>query len=415
MPVIIQYLLKLSLSIAVIHAFYYLVLRRLTFYNLNRWYLAGYTVLCFVIPFINVAQIADRVDEKLPVLTYIPSVQNIRSYIPSGIGQTAQYSWTIWDGIIVLLAVGSAILVIKMIMQIISFIRLKQKAEVLSDNGATIYHIDEQVMPFSFGNSIYLNKNSHTDKELEEIIMHEYVHVKQMHSVDILIAELFCVINWYNPFAWFMRHSIRQNLEFIADDNVVRSGINKKDYQYHLLKVVGTPQYRIANQFNFSSLKKRIIMMNQQRSAKVHLLKFMFILPLLAVTLLAFRSEIAKAVTKISAIPANNSKAKQTVGNGQINVIKTQKPTDKTVDVQAYFTGEVLKAKKNKGTYFLVIKHGDRYDAYTNLSAINVKEGDKITKGQVIGAVALDKTTGLPTIKFSMFNSLANIDAREIL
>jgi len=536
MPVIIQYLLKLSLSVAVIHAFYYLMLRRLTFYNLNRWYLAGYTVLCFVIPFINVAQIADRADEKLPVLTYIPSVQNIRSYIPSGIGQTAQHSWTIWDGIIALLAIGSAILIIRLIVQMASFIRLKQRAEVLSDNGAVIYHIDEQVMPFSFGNSIYLNKNSHTDKELEEIIMHEYVHVKQMHSVDILIAELFCVINWYNPFAWFMRHSIRQNLEFIADDNVVRSGINKKDYQYHLLKVVGIPQYSIANQFNFSSLKKRIIMMNQQRSAKIHLLKFMFILPLLAVTLLAFRSEIANAIIKVKHMPitikfmntANTlrskpvqavvTKTKQATANPQItddgqmkftsldsavvdnvkqfitlfghaklsnatggieapiimadknkddgeidfknalveldgkmvdigaidlnkitsvNVMRskmaiaqfgekgkygallysTQKATIpvtvglqsnknggshatltdngfstgyQTGKVTAFSGGEVIKTVKIYDTYLLIVKHDDMFDAYSNLALVNVKKGDKVNKGQVIGAANFD-------------------------
>jgi beta-lactamase regulating signal transducer with metallopeptidase domain len=98
------------------------------------------------------------------------------------------------------------------------------------------------------------------------------------------MAEMLCILNWYNPFAWFIRHNIRQNLEFIADDNVVRSGMDIKAYQYHLLKVVGIPQYRIANQFNFSSLKKRIMMMNRAKTAKIHLVKFLFILPLIAVT-----------------------------------------------------------------------------------------------------------------------------------
>src|ERR1700748_1148347 len=263
MPAILQYLLKLSVSAGVIYAFYYLVLRRLTFYHLNRWYLTGYTLLCLIIPFINVNPIADKADAQLPALNYIPIVQNIKNYVPPTLSKATPHAFNMWYTLIALLSIGSLVLLVKLAMQMISFVRLKRNAECISDDGTVIYHIDEEIMPFSFGNSIYLNKTLHTEKELEEIIMHEYVHVKQMHSADILVAELFCVLNWYNPFAWLIRHSIRQNLEFIADDNVVRSGIDKKAYQYHLLKVVGIPQYRLANQFNFSSLKKRIIMMNR--------------------------------------------------------------------------------------------------------------------------------------------------------
>src|ERR1700761_1317883 len=95
MPVIIQYLLKLSLSISVIYAFYYLVLRRLTFYNLNRWYLCGYTLLCFIIPFININPIASKADEKLPALNYIPAMQNMH-FTPADTNAPA-YVYGIWD------------------------------------------------------------------------------------------------------------------------------------------------------------------------------------------------------------------------------------------------------------------------------------------------------------------------------
>lgn len=421
MPTIIQYLLKLTVSAAVIYAFYYLVLRRLTFYNLNRWYLSGYTLLCFVIPFINITQIASKADEKIPALNYIPVVQNINNYMLPAMNDIEHHSFSIWDAILPMLAIGSVILLVKLAVQMISFMHMKRNARLISDKDSAIYHVDGQIMPFSFGRSIYLNKNMHSDKELGEIIMHEYVHVKQLHSADILIAELFCVVNWFNPFAWFIRHSIRQNLEFIADDNVVRSGINKKDYQYHLLKVVGIPQYRIANQFNFSSLKKRIIMMNRAKSAKIHLLKFMFILPLLAVTLMAFRSEIANTVNKITTKPAvakainlmSQSTATQQSDALKKDAIVTDKNEDaKTPDttgemsmnVTAYFKGEVLSTQKISGTYIIIIRDHDRFDTYSNLISVNVKKGDKITKGQLLGTVDFDTITGIPKLKYSMYN-----------
>lgn len=126
--------------------------------------------------------------------------------------------------------------------------------------------------------------------------------MKQNHTLDILVGELLCIINWFNPFAWLIRHSIRQNLEFIADDFVLKNGLDKKTYQYHLLKVVGTPQYRIANNFNFSSLKKRIVMMNKLKSAKLHLIKFLFVLPLIAVLLVAFRDKYKNGFDKRSSV-----------------------------------------------------------------------------------------------------------------
>jgi TonB-dependent SusC/RagA subfamily outer membrane receptor len=107
-----------------------------------------------------------------------------------------------------------------------------------------------------------------------------------------MLAELLCIISWYNPFSWLIRYSIRQNLEFIADQQVLASGLDRKNYQYHLLKVVGEPLYRLTNNFNFSSLKKRILMMNKSRSTRLHLLKFLFIVPLLGVLLVAFRDKV---------------------------------------------------------------------------------------------------------------------------
>ena len=195
------YVIKLSVSLAVLWIFYQLLLRRLTFYNLNRWYLLGYSVLCFFIPLVDVGPALGPPDQG-GVVGLIPVV-----VIAAPVSRP---EWGIWDVLAAVFLVGAAVLL--------------------------------------------------------------------------------TVVGWYNPFVWLIRYSIRQNLEFIADRQVVGSGVDRKAYQYHLLNVVGRPAYRLANSFNFSSLKKRIVMMNKVRSARVHLVKFLFVLPLLAVLLLAFRS-----------------------------------------------------------------------------------------------------------------------------
>src|SRR6187455_2016200 len=294
MSLLIQYLLKLSISLAIVWLFYQFILRRLTFYNSNRWYLLGYTLLSFFIPFVDISTIlGNNSGTNNGLIQFIPSVHQYTialeeaSDCPVPIWST---SYDKWDWTAFALMIGAVILLIRFIVRYISFIRIRNRSKLISTDGIKIYQVDESIIPFSFGKSVFINSNLHTEDELREIVRHEFVHVRQNHSIDIIWGELLCLLNWYNPFAWLLKRSIRQNLEFIADNKVVQNGIDKKEYQYLLLKVIGNSQYSIATQFNFSSLKKRIAMMNKTKSAKRHLLQMLFLLPATAVLLLAFRN-----------------------------------------------------------------------------------------------------------------------------
>ena len=161
---------------------------------------------------------------------------------------------------------GAIVMLLRVLLQYILLRRLRAKSQLLTGHDKVqLYETSENITPFSFGNAIYINPARHTEEELQRIIQHEFVHVRQQHSIDLLAGELLCIINWFNPFAWCIRHAIRQNLEFIADRQVLQNGIAKKEYQYLLLKVIGVPQYALASHFNFSNLKKRIAMMNKMK------------------------------------------------------------------------------------------------------------------------------------------------------
>jgi hypothetical protein len=291
MPIVPLFLFKLSVSLAAVWCFYQLVLRRLTFHTLNRWYLLGYALLSFVFPLINIGPMLPDGPVGEPVLLqFIPAMGGgVRGSVAAVGTVSRSAGLSAWTVILSVLTVGSALLVARVIVRWLSLVRLRRKARLIAGGAVKIYQVDGPVIPFSFGNAIYINPQLHTEKEWEDIILHEYVHIRQKHTIDILIAELICIVNWYNPFAWLIRYSIRQNLEFIADQKVLDKGVDRKGYQYHLLKVMGEPRYRLANNFNFSSLKKRIVMMNKIRSARVQLLKLLFLLPLAGVLLVAFR------------------------------------------------------------------------------------------------------------------------------
>ena len=302
MPAIVLYFLKVSVSLAIVWVFYQLLLRRLTFYTLNRWYLLGYSVLAFFIPLVDLGPLLGGGERSMVLL--IPSIGEY------GIGPVAAKGWMedfgSWNWLVVGMMIGAMVLLVRLVVRWASLYKIRRGAQLVRDGGVKVYQVEGAIRPFSFGDAIYINPRLHTEKEWSEIVLHEYVHIRGRHSFDILFSELLCILNWYNPFVWLIRYSVRQNLEFIADRTVLENGVDKKGYQYHLLKVVGDQEYHLANNFNFSSLKKRIIMMNKIRSARLHLLKFLFILPLMGVLLVAFRSRLVGEETLVSKKDSGN-------------------------------------------------------------------------------------------------------------
>lgn len=288
MPLLIPYLIKFSLGLSLVYLFYQAFLRRLTFYNWNRWYLILYPLFCLLLAFTNISPwLQERALDRESWIHLVPSVSGAASYLPESAGSgTGLSAWTI---VLLVLAAGSLLLAVRLLIQYLSLRRLRRRSVLLVDGKVRIYEVQEPVAPFSFGQSIFIHQPQHTEEELREIIRHEFIHVRQRHSIDILLSEGICLLNWFNPFAWLLRHSLRQNLEFIADQAVLNNGVDRTRYQYLLLKVMGNAPFRIAPQFNFSSLKKRIAMMNKIKSARIHLVKFLFVLPLAAFMLLAFR------------------------------------------------------------------------------------------------------------------------------
>jgi len=337
MSLLIQYVIKLTISLAVVWLFYQFVLRRLTFYNSNRWYLLAYTLLSFFIPFINISSIVEN--KSNDILQIVPSVHQYTTELEEASQCPAPIwsSYDKWDLIAFGLMIVAGILLLRFVISYFSFLKIQRKAKLISTDGVNIYQVDENIIPFSFGNSIFINSKLHTELELEEIVRHEFVHVRQNHTIDIIWAELLCIINWYNPFAWLLKRSMRQNLEFIADNKVIRDGINKKEYQYLLLKVIGNNQFSIATQFNFSSLKKRIAMMNKSKSAKRQLGRFFLLLPVFAIILLSFRQSLKQ-------LPIEK-RIQQTVISDTIPDVK-----------EANNKGYYIDIKDNKGNCTVVVK-----------------------------------------------------------
>jgi len=199
MPLLLSYLLKLSLSLAVVFLFYHLVLRKLTFYNWNRWYLLGYSLLSFLIPFIDISKVLQQQEwAENNIVQWVPVIHNTAATLAS---EDNPHAFTAWGLISLLIIAGMVTMLVRLLIQFISFHRMVKHAEPLAigavpGSGMKLYQVNENIIPFSFGNSIFINQRLHTREELQEIVWHEFIHVKQKHSLDIICGEQLSLVNW---------------------------------------------------------------------------------------------------------------------------------------------------------------------------------------------------------------------------
>ncbi|MEJ2585088.1 MAG: M56 family metallopeptidase, partial [Robiginitalea sp.] len=176
--------------------------------------------------------------------------------------------------------------------QLLNLLGLLKNPNTEREDGCTLVPTDRISTPFSFFRYIFFNPKFHDIEELERILEHEKAHARQLHSLDVLLGRATAILLWMNPIAWWYQKSIQQNLEFLADAQAVRKLRSVKEYQYTLLKVSGnTLTPALVNSFYSSLIKKRIVMLQQNQSKTIHLLKYLLILPVLAAFLMAFNRE----------------------------------------------------------------------------------------------------------------------------
>ncbi len=321
-------ILSYSISVSIIILVLYLVLHQIinhsTHFRFNRMSILGVLGLSLALPCIH----------DFTVISFSPvtALENSDSIINMGstmsrtsVVSMADDSATAYPWLPIVLIVYLSGIVVLSCREVISFLRLFRMIAVCEKkriNGLTICHITDNVTaPFSWGNYIFLHDTEYDDSSC--IYIHEKAHTDRRHWVDILFADLFCILLWYNPFAWMTRQLMKLNHEFEADEAVVSSGINTYDYQRLLVaKAMGNRSVPIANSFaaDKRSFRKRVLTMSKRRSSNKTMLIALLSIPavILAGTALAtpvssrllseisdysFRKDLLAAETRPEAAP----------------------------------------------------------------------------------------------------------------
>ncbi|RPD49418.1 M56 family peptidase [Hymenobacter sediminis] len=304
-PELLPYLLKVNGALLLFCAGYYLLLRRLTFFRLNRAFLLVVLLFAPLYPLVDFSQ---WFVQSQPLPTQLLELAPNWQALP--VGAAAAPAATNW--LVLAYWAGVGVLAVRFLLQLLSLYRLHRRSRPTEFNGVGFRAVPEPVAPFAFWQTVYLNPDQHAPEELPAILCHEQVHVREWHTLDVLLAQLSLLFYWFNPGVWLLRQALHENLEFNTDYRVLQSGLlQPKAYQYRLLQQSVQSQAdsnSLVSHFNFHLLKTRIAMMNKPRTAPAQAARYLLLLPL-ALGLLSFSTPGATSARVAPAHSINNSGA----------------------------------------------------------------------------------------------------------
>lgn len=383
------YLLQVNLGIILFYALYKLICTRDTLFNSRRLILMLALILPFIIPLIDIREWMETRD-SLVMLTNFDYSTTIPEIVVGTAGtEPGNQVFVISEWIKNIYIAGILALSVRLIVQAISLYMIILRTPEKTVNGIRIKCMKDKSGPFSFLNWIFLNPDNVKEEEMNEILTHEMAHVRQKHSIDVIISELVNICCWINPFAWLMKREVRLNLEFLADRKVMDAGFATKSYQYHLLGLTYSHKYGLSNNFNFSHLKQRIIMMNKKKTNGAGHIKYaLFAIPAFAL-LLAGNISCSSEATKTDDVKENAATEKANEAEVIVQEPATKDEAFAVVEQMPEFPGGM----KELMTY---LKDNIKYPKAAQ---------DKKVQGRVIVQFVVEKD-GTPT----EFNVVRSVD-----
>ena len=280
------YIFKFSACLVVFWLLYALLLERQTMHLFKRFYLLGAFALSLAIPALTITEYVEPVAMDYDVSDmYIPFeaefVELPAEKIPEFTLETIL--WAVYTLGVILLSIRFLVNLIRLYKRISDHPKHKKQSLIY-------VLLSKYRIPHSFFKYIFVNQKRFEENQIpNEVILHEEAHAKQLHSVDILLVEFLQIIFWFHPLVYVLKHHIKLNHEFLADDAVLQQGANTKIYQNILLQFSSsTGSHQLSSAINYSSFKKRFTVMKTQTSKTRIWLSTLLVLPILALLFYSF-------------------------------------------------------------------------------------------------------------------------------
>ena len=387
------YLLQISGIFTSLVILYYFLFRNLTFHGFNRTVLLALIPLALLIPLadlpINIEPFTGQLGALHPEARIIEGKnlhqQDVHQNTTPYLFYIAAIYW-----------IGAGIGFCYLVMAVFKIAHIKQlaKKSELYDN---VFYTANTQTAFSFFKWVFIPRDTKQNHQAI-IIKHELAHLKYLHKIDLFITELFTVFTWFNPFNILYKKLLKSAHEYQADAYVTQGHATKSDYLSVLLEnLSSTSGNYITSNFNHLSIKNRIFMMTKIKSPRIQSLRYLLLLPLIAVFLVAFTTATGTEPSIFPIAKGLYEKISSPYGVTRKDPFSEKKQVHRGIDIVAPLgtavlatgNGKVTKAQE-EGAYgnLIIIDHGNQVQSlYAHLEKINVEEGDQVNLGDAIGTL----------------------------
>ncbi|MET7029822.1 M56 family metallopeptidase [Sediminicola luteus] len=372
------YLLKFSALLAIFLVFYKVFLEQATMHQFKRFYLLGAFLVAMSIPAITFTE----------YVLVEPQTFSTDFVQASSLGQNhtlinepiTYFPYILWG----LYGLGAALFAIKFLINLSGVIKRINNNPKEKSGPCQHVLLQDPIAPHTFFSYVFFNKKKYISHQIpQEVFWHEETHAKQKHSLDILLLELLQIVLWFHPLIYIAKHYIKLNHEFLADEAVLNKGVTTSTYQKILLAFSSPdiPEPILSNSINYSSIKKRIIIMKTHTSKKALWLKSLLLLPLLALLLYSFSD---KQIVEIE----RNTKSSETTTLAQVGTV-SQTINGQDIEILINKNGQL-----SVNSYFVKME---------DLSSYLMKYNQDLSKEQrsqtIRSFITIDKDTPKEVIK----------------
>jgi TonB family protein len=336
-------------------------MRKSTHFGLNRLTLATSLIASLVLPLIKIDITPEVVATNLPVMSI--DLTNVVQIVSK-----PEPFWGIREIVLGIYFAGLAITLFRLIYQSIYIHVIARMSRTITKGRHTIVLVEKEITPFAYFSKIFIPASKMDETSFESILAHEKSHLSQYHFIDLFLIEVVTIIQWFNPIVWLYERSLKEVHEYMADDEVLKQGVSKGNYQALLVnQALGGPVFTISHQFNQSLILKRIIMMTKMKSPQLTKVKALLFIPLTALLLVAFSNPepiVNPVVSKVESL-------KQQITDGKLLTDFTSQVTSDKEMETITIKGKVIDLSTSKpleGVSILI--HG------TSIGTISDVNGD---------------------------------------
>ncbi len=295
-----QYLIESSICLCSFYALYYLLLKKETFFQFNRFYLLLTALISLGIPFLNFEWITtgNSIMFDNVIIPALSSVQTSHETFIASVEEPSRFVISVGDIIRSLYFLGLFIMSLKLFDALFKVFNMISKGRKVKHKDGTLVTNVENVPSSSFFSFIFWNINGKSNQAKKIIMDHELVHVRQWHSLDVIFMELMVILKWFNPLIYLFRRSLKLTHEYIAD-RYVSSQSSKYEYATVLLNQFEKGKVNGIKHTFYSDIKERLHMMSQSRSKLWKLTKFLAVIPIAFTLIGLFSFNFVDSITMV--------------------------------------------------------------------------------------------------------------------